>query len=235
VLFRSSLNVNYLTADYFTLKNDYVGYFTVSGEYHVTKDSTLDGNLVVGGNTVLNVTGGNTIVHGESFLLQNVNIYGDNHVYGNLLLEHSLDIVGDVDIGGNLTIENNRIQLGKRGAGGSDTYVSMIADPTTASMGLNMHLNSASAVPLATMDILSNRDNALNVKTYSSKNINILAQNATQQGLALYTDASRTIVGMYNEPGHSVPHVPTPSMGTMDMSMTYTVGEISTWVRAPRA
>jgi len=219
-----SLNVNYLTADYFTLKNDYVGYFTVSGEYHVTKDSTLDGNLVVGGNTVLNVTGGNTIVHGESFLLQNVNIYGDNHVYGNLLLEHSLDIVGDVDIGGNLTIENNRIQLGKRGAGGSDTYVSMIADPTTASMGLNMHLNSASAVPLATMDILSNRDNALNVKTYSSKNINILAQNATQQGLALYTDASRTIVGMYNEPGHSVPQVPTPSMGTMDMSMTYTVG-----------
>ena len=192
-----SLNVNYLTADYFTLKNDYIGYFTVSGEYHVTQNSYLDGNLVVGGNVVLNAfDDGNTIVHGNTFLLRNLNIYGDNHVYGNLLLEHSLDIVGDVDIGGNLTIEQNRIQLGKRGAGAQDTYVSLIADPTTASLGLNMHLSSPNALPLATLDILSTRDNALNLMTYGNKNLNILAQNATHQGLAVYTDASRTIVGM---------------------------------------
>jgi len=216
--------VNYLTADYFTLKNDYVGYFTVSGDFEVTQDTALDGNLVVNANVVLNATAGNTVVMGNVYAMQNMYVYGDDTIYGNLYLQQALNIGGDVDIGGNLTVEQNNFTLGHGGSGAENTYVTFKADPTVASLGLNLHLQSDTATPQATLDVLGNRNNTLNLYTFSPQNLNVLAQNVTHQGLAVYTDASTTVMGIYNEPGSRVPAVPTGDMGQMDLSMAYVRG-----------
>ena len=65
----NNITVNSLSANFFTLKNAYEGYFSILGQLSVSENTTLRSNVMIGGNSTTKydtITGGNSYVKGNS-------------------------------------------------------------------------------------------------------------------------------------------------------------------------
>ena len=76
----NNISVNYLNANYFTLKKAYIGYFTISGELIVSDDSSFYSNIYVGGNMITkkdHIIYGNNTIQGEVYIGKTLEVYGN--------------------------------------------------------------------------------------------------------------------------------------------------------------
>ena len=93
---------NSVTTDNLTLRNAYVGFFTISGELFVSQHTTLASNCVVQGtHTVYR----DCDVHGTTSLRSDLDVSGDTTLWGNL------NLMSNFDIAGNLKIDGTSFQL----------------------------------------------------------------------------------------------------------------------------
>ena len=111
----NNITVDHLSANYFTLKNEYVGYFSICGELSVTDDTYLRSNVFVGGNHVISQE---SVVNGNSFNKKNVDIRGnlgvgkDVDISGDTIMWGNLHLMQNYELEGNLMVNGNMIQMG---------------------------------------------------------------------------------------------------------------------------
>ena len=111
----NNITVNSLCANFFTLKNAYVGYFSITGELSVTQTATLQSDVIIGGNTTTKydtIRGHNHFIKGNNDITGNVYVGNYLEVSGNTLLKGNLHVLQNYGVEKNLKINGNIIQLG---------------------------------------------------------------------------------------------------------------------------
>ena len=126
----NNINVNNLVADYFTLRNDYTGNFTITGRLEVMSDTHLDANVYIQYLEVL----GNTRIMGHNTIID-----GETDIFGNLTLYHKMTIYGDVIVGGNLIVESDTFTIGDNNPNGNVVFTCI-----DSAIGMNTYLPQSS-------------------------------------------------------------------------------------------
>jgi photosystem II stability/assembly factor-like uncharacterized protein/predicted acyltransferase (DUF342 family) len=207
----NNITVDSLSANYFTLKNEYVGYFSICGELSVSENTYLRSNVDIGGNNRIRndcTVGGNTLVSknidmsGNLYVGKNVDISGDTLMWGNLHLMQNYEIEG------NLMINGNILQMG-------------LLKRNPKEYNINLHsvdkkLGFNTANPSYTLDINSDQIDGFSISTTKSSNKNIIAQNSSKQGIVVKTDISNSSINFFNEN--------TIQNTVSDSSITYSIG-----------
>ena len=176
----NNITVNSLSANYFTLKNAYEGYFTISGELSVSETTTLKSNVIIGGNSTTKydtITGGNNYIKGHDNISGNLYLGNYLEVSGNTLLKGNLHILQNYEIEKNLKINGNIIQFGLNNRLNQLYNVNLFANGTR--LGYNK------VVPDHTFDILSDQEQGFQIKTTTSINTNTISQNNVGQKITV--------------------------------------------------
>ena len=176
----NNIVVNSLSANYFTLKNAYVGYFSISGDLLVTQTTTLQSNVLIGGNSVTKydtTTGGNNYIKGSSNIVGNVYVGNELEVSGNTLLKGNLHVLQNYEIEKNLKINGNIIQLG-------------LLDRINQLYNVNLYANGNrlgynKIDPEFTFDVVSSQENGFQIKSTTLSNTNTISQNSQGQKISV--------------------------------------------------
>jgi hypothetical protein len=207
----NNITVDHLSANYFTLINEYVGYFSIRGELSVTDDTFLRSNVFVGGNHVIS---GESVVNGNSYnknnldirrdlgVGQNVDISGDTLMWGNLHLMQNYEIEK------NLMVNGNILQMGLVSRNPKKYNVNLHSD------GKKLVFNNPT--PTHTIDIRSDQIDGFSIQSNETTNKNIIAQNNAGSGIVVQTDTSTSSLNFFNE--NSI------QSGVRDASITYSLG-----------
>ena len=111
----NNISVNALSANYFTLKTAYIGYFDICGELQVTQNTYLDSNVIIGGNIFVGFSAnieGNAYVKKNMLVSKNVGVSGNVDISGDTIMWGNLHIYQNYEIEKNLEINGNLIQMG---------------------------------------------------------------------------------------------------------------------------
>ena len=166
---------NSVTTDNLTLRNAYVGFFTISGELFVSQHTTLASNCVVQGtHTVYR----DCDVHGTTSLRSDLDVSGDTTLWGNL------NLMSNFDIAGNLKIDGTSFQLHRMSPKTDEYYLSFL------SSGSNLGINT---IPHATLDISSNQELGVQISTTSTTMKNVF-QNSSGSATQLWVDSSSSAI-----------------------------------------
>lgn len=167
----NNINVNALSVNHLTLRNSYLGTFAIDGELSVTKDTTIQSNIIINGNTITNydsITNRNNYIQGFTIVSGNAFIGQSLEVNGNTLLKGNLHVLQNYEIEKNLKINGNIFQL-----------ENVIFYANNNEIGLNK-IN-----PTFTFDIVSDQPNGLGLQIQSNtlSNKNIICQNSENKGI----------------------------------------------------
>ena len=207
----NNITVDHLSANNFTLKNDYVGYFSICGELSVTNDTYLRSNVLIDGNNLISkditingnsFTKRNQDVRGNLGVGKNVDISGDTIMWGNLHL------MRDYEIEGNLMVNGNVIQMGLVSKNPKEYNVEL------RSSGKKLGLNNYT--PSFTFDINSDQIDGFSIKSNKTTNKNVIGQNSSGCGIVVKTDVSNNSINFFND--NSIQN------GVSDGSITYSTG-----------
>lgn len=183
--------VNNLSANYFTLKNAYVGFFNIQGELSVTKDTHLDSNVIIGGNNYINFDShiyGNSIINQNSFIGGNLGVKGNVDISCNTLMWGNLHIMQDFEIEKNLKVDGNLIQLGKNN---SLYNINLVA--------LDTKLGFNTSNPNYTIDVTSDQSKGFSIISTTSVCNNIIAQNRNSHGIIVETNNQFGSINFFND------------------------------------
>ena len=156
----NNISVNSLSANFFTLKNAYIGYFSITGELAVTGDTKLNSNVYIGGNIEAafdSTIGRNNFIQGNSVIQGNVYVGDFLQVYGNTLMNGNLHILQNYEIEKNLKINGNLIQMGLKDRENQQYNINLSAVNTK--LGLNI-LN-----PEFSFDMFSDQEKGFQIKS----------------------------------------------------------------------
>jgi hypothetical protein len=208
----NNITVDHLSANYFTLKNEYVGYFSICGELSVTDDTYLRSNVFVGGNHVISRE---SVVNGNSFNKKNVDIRGnlgvgkDVDISGDTLMWGNLHLMQNYELEGNLMVNGNMIQMGL-----------VNRNPKTYNINLSSldkKLGFNNSTPTHTFDIKTDQIDGFSIKSDKPTNNNIIAQNNSNKGIVVKTGDSTSSLNFFND--NSIQN------GIIsDASITYSIG-----------
>ena len=179
----NNIVVNSLSANYFTLKNAYVGFFSISGELSVTQTTTLQSNVIIGGNSITKydtTTGGNNYITGSSNIMGNVYVGNYLEISGNTLIKGNLRVLQNYEIEKNLKVNGNVIQLGLRDRINQSYNVNLYAS------GKRLGYNNIN--PNYTFDVLSEEENGFQIKSTTLLNTNTIAQNSVGKRIGVSSD-----------------------------------------------
>jgi len=156
-----------------TVNNIVTDTFTVRGAFLTVV--TIQGDLEVFGNTYQ---------HGDINVdrmtnTKNLTVTNTANI-NNLYVDVSANILGDLRVDGTVYLDQNR-----------DVYLK----------GSNQMVGLNKSNPLATLDISSNRQESLSIKTSKTINKNILARNAANNGIVFLTDPRGSYIEFYGETG----------------------------------
>jgi hypothetical protein len=177
-------SINYITTknivtDNLTLRNPYVGVFTICGDLIVSETSTqykhsqFNADVSIKGDLSVNQ---NVWINDSLYVFENVDVSHDVFVHGNTFQYNPLYFVGGQGQGFNRTDSSGMYLLGD---------VSGIAiNKTTAQ---------------STFDIYGTRVESLNVFTDQSSNRNILSRNNNNSGVVLFTDNNASYLELYHQ------------------------------------
>jgi hypothetical protein len=207
----NNITVDHLSANYFTLKNEYVGYFSICGELSVSDDTYLRSNVFVGGNHVISRE---STVNGNSFNKKNVDIRG------NLGVGKNVDISGDTIMWGNLHLMQNYELEGNLMVNGNMIQMGLVSrNPKVYNINLSSvekKLGFNNSTPTHTFDIKSDQIDGFSIQSIKTSNKNIIAQNNTGRGIVVKTDISNSSLNFFND--NSIEN------GVSDASITYSIG-----------
>ena len=190
----NNISVNSLSANYLTLKNAYIGYFSINGELSVSEQTHLNANVYIGGNleTAFDSSiGRNSLIKGNNKIEGNVFIGKFLQVYGNTLINGNLHILQNYEIEKNLKVNGNLINFGLVDRGNAIYNINFTA--------LNTKLGLNANIPKYTLDILSDQEEGFQINTSSSSNKNVIAQNNKGQGIVVTTGNIGSSLHFYNE------------------------------------
>ena len=208
----NNLTVDSLSANNFTLTNEYVGFFSICGELKVTKDAVFGSNISVGGSQ---------IVSKESTIQGNLTIKKDTNVAGNLGISKNVDISGETLMWGNLhlmqnyEIENNLMVNGNSIQMGLSSRVPNTYNINLTSVGKNLGFNIDN--PSYTLDISSNQEKGFSIQSSQPSNYNVIARNNNSKGVVVKTDLSNSSIHFFND-------TMMDTAGESDGSFTYSKG-----------
>jgi predicted acyltransferase (DUF342 family) len=195
----NNISTNSLSANFFTLKNSYVGYFSICGELSVTEDTYLGSNVVVGGNVQIEYDAnidGNVFIQNNEIVYGNVDIGGNVDISGNTLIRGNLHILQNYEIEKNLKINGNLIQMGllTRSANlyGTNTYNVNI---TTVDQKIGINNSN----PIYALDMCCNQIKGFSIASNLPSNQNIVAQNNAGQGIIVSGNTTSSAINFFNE------------------------------------
>lgn len=182
----NSVQFTSIVTDTITINKSYLGTLDISGQLRVAGDIRSDGNIYSYNSYVYN----NLVCVNEFYSLQNAYYYGTldisgdtNIYYGNLNVYRGLNIKNDMSV-------RNHLYLGYNDA----SYVSYLRSDGSGHIGINTD------TPRSTFDIYDRTSsNVLTVRSDTSSNYNVLAQNNTYCGIVLSTNTSSSTIDFYNE------------------------------------
>lgn len=164
---------NTLVADEIIIKNSYIGGFSIRGILDVTGKVLVKGNLEISGLISTNdISLGQLHVYDKSFFFNNSDFYSDISCSNNITIGNS------ILINKNATIKNN-ITIGNILYFDSDNKKYIYANSN------GMSINKID--PNASLNLLCNRIEGLNIQSDFSKNINIISSNKEQKGFVITT------------------------------------------------
>lgn len=212
----NNISTNSLSANFFTLKNSYIGLFAISGELIVTNDSKLESNVFVGENLdVYNNTRilGNTFIKKNLIVTETTGIGGNVDISGDTLMWGNLHIMQNYEIEKNLEVNGNLIHMGLlvRNPQGHETNEYNI---NIKSVDKKLGLNNAN--PLYSLDICSNQTQVFSVFSNQLTNENVIAQNNSEKGITVSATNLESSVNFFNESRIST--------GVADASIKYQLG-----------
>ena len=165
----NNITTHTLVCDNITLKSAYVGTFTIDGDLVVTNNGTFGKNVDISGNLTA-----------ESIQINTGLIFSDLLVNGNLEVEKNTTLKQEAHI-------YNKLYLGAN----SDSY--FYGNATQEAIGIN------TTAPEATLDIVGNTTQVLNVYTNQPTNRNIIARNSNNHGIAVQTSDISSSIQFYND------------------------------------
>ena len=185
----NNISVNSLSANYLTLKNAYIGYFSISGELSVSGATILQSNVLIGGNCITTndaITGENHYIKGYLQVIGNAFIGNNVEVGGNTLVKGNLVVLQNYEIDKNLKVNGNIIQLG-------------LSDRLNELYNINLYANKRclgynKEDPSYTIDIVSTQENGFQIKSTLSKNTNIISQNGIGQKISAISGLSESVL-----------------------------------------
>ena len=207
----NNITVDHLSANYFTLKNEYVGYFSICGELSVTNDTYLRSNVLVGGNHVISRDGtinGNSFTKGDVGIRGNLGVGKNVDISGDTLIWGNLHLMQNYEIEGNLMVNGNLIQMGLESRNPKKYNVEL------HSSGKKLGFNKST--PSFTFDISSDQIDGFSIQSVKTTNKNVIAQNIGGRGIVVITDISNSSVNFFND--NSI------QSGVSDGSITYSLG-----------
>ena len=154
----NNIFVNRLSANYFTLKNDYEGHLTINGTFLVHGPSAFRSNVTVGGNLFVNANvaaSGSLFVGNSAQINKSLSVLENATVDGNVLIKGNLRIMQNYTIDKLLFVGGNSIHLGLTAP--SLYNVNLVAS------GSNLGINTTTPA-IYGLDLLSgNRQSAIRV------------------------------------------------------------------------
>lgn len=219
----NNVTFNNLVVGSLTLKNDYVGFFSVHGALTVSELTTLNGNVNVAGSQQIK---GSMNVAGNSTFASDVNISHSLDVCGSVIVHGILTVMDDfhinknVNIGGNVYLSNNVLAMGFNPSSTMQTDNNIHSGKLVCNsfheggfMGINTPFDLSTNEPLfypgATLDIYSDSKHnlqtttALNVHSSGNTTQSILSSNAYRQGTVFYTDISQCSFHIFHDSSFS--------------------------------
>jgi UDP-3-O-[3-hydroxymyristoyl] glucosamine N-acyltransferase len=163
------ITTNSLITDNFTLRNDYLGNFVISGSLKVYDNIYVSTDVVIKGKTDIsnNLTvGGNLIIAGNTYL------------YDNLFVSKGVVVDGNVNIYNELFLGNTK---------------QMYLYGSSTGIGINTHS------PTAILDISGSKEQILNVYSSGPINTNIIAQNQNHHGIGVSSNDVSSCIQFYND------------------------------------
>jgi hypothetical protein len=162
-----------IVADHLSLRFPYKGIFTICGEL---------------------------IVSGETYLENDLFVYGNVFNEENVFINNQLQVYGQTDLSGDLYCHSNTYQynplyfVGRNGQGLNNNGIgNMYFLGDTTGVGMNK------SNPEAILDIYGARSEILNVFSNQSTTKNILARNNLNYGITLTSDTYSTDINFYHK------------------------------------
>jgi acyl-[acyl carrier protein]--UDP-N-acetylglucosamine O-acyltransferase len=168
----SNIITTNIVADHLSLKYPYQGIFTICGEL---------------------------IVSGETYLDNDVFVYGNAFHDKNVFIHKSLNVNETTDLSGDLFAHGNTFQynplyfVGTNGQGLNNGIGNMYFLGDTTGVGMNK------TNPQAILDIYGTRPEILNVFSNQTSTKNILARNRWNYGITLTSDVYSSAVNFYHK------------------------------------
>ena len=206
----NNITVNSLSANFFTLKNAYEGYFTILGELSVSENTSLRSNVTIGGNNTTNydtITGRNNYVKVNSNIGGNLYLGNYLEVSGNTLLKGNLHILQNYEIEKNLKINGNIIQIGLR------DRLNQLYNVNLFVQGNCLGYNKIN--PIYTLDVLCDQDQGFQIKSNTVFNTNTIAQNNIGQKIIVSTGLKESILSFIDSISSTIGSIKYSNNGTM--------------------
>ena len=187
----NNVSVNNLSADYFTLKNAYLGYFSIQGQLSVTQDTHLNSNVTIGGNSIIEFNNhiyGNVLINKNIMIDKNLGVGGDVDISGNSLMRGNLHLMQNFELEKNLKVNGNLIQLDKNN---SLYNINLYA--------LNKTLGFNNQNPIYTLDLNADQEKGFSIKSKKWSNTNIIAQNSQAHGINVSVNDNYSGINFFND------------------------------------
>ena len=166
----NNIFVNRLSANYFTLKNDYEGHLTINGTFLVHGPSAFRSNVTVGGNLFVNANvaaSGSLFVGNSAQINKSLSVLENATVDGNVLIKGNLRIMQNYTIDKLLFVGGNSIHLG--------LIAPSLYNVNLVASGSNLGINTTTPA-IYGVDLLSSNRLALRVISSQDTCSSILAQ-----------------------------------------------------------
>ena len=193
----NNIFVNRLSANYFTLKNDYEGHLTINGTFLVHGPSAFRSNVTVGGNLSVNANvaaSGSLFVGNSAQINKSLSVLENATVDGNVLIKGNLRIMQNYTIDKLLFVNGNSIHLSNANTNSPSLYnVNLVAS------GSNLGINLTTPATYG-FDLLSSGRQALRVISSQDTCSSILAQSGVSgnNSVAASSSADRSQISFYN-------------------------------------
>jgi len=129
-------------------------------------------------------------ISGKLFVYDDASFGGMVNIKGNTFLHSNLSVLGDTSLNGNLFVGGNESLVGQFFLGDNSSQY-FYGLPNGSGIGLN------TLTPQATLDICSNRVNALNIFSNQQENLNTIAQNNENYGITVDTKDYTSTINFY--------------------------------------
>jgi hypothetical protein len=190
----NNIFVNRLSANYFTLKNDYEGHLTINGTLDVNKESRFHSDVVVDGTLHIDkdvVANSSIRIHKDALINKTLTVDGNSTLSGNVLIRGNLHLMQNYTMEKLLFVNGNSIHLGVIAP---QTLDAPLYNVNLLSNGSNLGINRSGAT--YGLDLSCSHQDAMRVSSSGATCVNVLAQNNESSSVTLATSLESTDISL---------------------------------------